>query len=338
MVEKGNFFAEIDPRFNLDGDQDSALHFGMVVEIDPQEPGEPIKKHSMLGRCKHECAKVRVGEDGHVEVYTSDDQAFEYIYKFVSEKKYKEGDRKHNKTLLESGVLHVAKFLEDGSMQWLPLIFDQGPLTKKNGFYSQADVQLDSRKAADLLGATPMDRPEDIDINPKTGNIFFFMTGNRARKSDQLNAANKVERGAGHIIELNDKGSGGQWSFFVICGKFTMDAYNSTFTAPTSMDGRFVYPDNGAFDQGGELWICSDGYSFPGATDGLWHCMKTEAGAVSKRFATPPKAAEFTGPYFMKKTEELFLSVQHPASHPRGSFPDYNHLPARSGVVAIRRS
>ncbi|EDM27973.1 predicted phosphatase [Lentisphaera araneosa HTCC2155] len=338
MNKKGNFFAGIDPRFDLDSEYQSALHFGLVVEIDPLKPNEPMKKHSMLGRCKHECAKVRVRKDGYVEVYTSDDQGFEYIYKFVSAKKYKEGDRDYNKSLLESGVLHVAKFAEDGTMKWLPMVHGQGPLTEKNGFRSQADVQIDSRKAADLLEATPMDRPEDIDINPKTGNIFFFMTGNRGRSASKLNAANKVEQGAGHIIELNDQGDGGEWSFFVICGKFSGDPAYSSFSKETTLQGCFVYPDNGAFDLNGELWVCSDGYSFPGFTDGMWHCQKTEGGALSKRFATPPKAAEFTGPYFMKNGKELFLSVQHPATNPSGSFPDFNHLPARSAVVVISRS
>ncbi|MDD7985597.1 PhoX family phosphatase [Lentisphaera marina] len=337
MKNKGNFFATIDSRFDLDSDSQSALHFGLVVEIDPKKPNEPMKKHSMLGRCRHECAKVRVRNDGHVEVYTSDDQGFEYIYKFVSEKKYKEGDRKYNKSLLENGVLHVAKFAENGSMQWLPMLYGQGPLNEKNGFQSQADVQIDSRKAADLLEATPMDRPEDIDIHPETGNVFFFMTGNRGRSSEKLNAANKVEGGAGHIIELNDQGKEGKWNFFVVCGKFSGDPSNSTFSKSTTLQGCFVYPDNGAFDQNGELWVCSDGYSFPGFTDGLWHCQKSEGGAVSKRFATPPKAAEFTGPYFMKNAKELFISVQHPATNPSGSFPDFNHLPARSAVVVIKR-
>jgi uncharacterized protein len=337
MMAKGNFFSKIDPRFDLNNESQSALHFGMVVEIDPYEPNEPIKKHSMLGRCKHECAKVRLRKDGHVEVYTSDDQVFEYLYKFVSKKKYKEGDRQHNKTLLESGILHVAKFEENGSMKWLPMIHGQGLLTSKNGFNSQADVQIDSRKAADLLEATPMDRPEDIDIHPHTGNVFFFMTGNGERSSKELNAANKVEQGAGHIIELNDQGQGGEWSFYTICGKFSGDPSNSTFSSSTTLPGCFVYPDNGAFDQNGELWVCSDGYGFPGFTDGLWHCKKTPEGTMSKRFATPPKAAEFTGPYFLKKREELFLSVQHPATNSSGSFPDFNHLPARSAVVVIHK-
>ncbi|WDE98747.1 PhoX family phosphatase [Lentisphaera profundi] len=337
MNDNGNFFARLDPRFDLNSGYQSALHFGMVVEIDPLEPNEPIKKHSMLGRCRHECAKVRVNKEGYIEVYTSDDQGFEYIYKFISAEKYKEGDRQHNKTLLEAGVLHVAKFAEDGKMAWLPMIFGEGKLTKEHGFNSQADVQIDSRKAADLLGATPMDRPEDIDIDPKTGNIFFFMTGNRARSRDKLNSANPIEMGAGHIIELNDQGTQGKWNFFVICGKFSGDPVNSTFTQETSLSGCFVYPDNGAFDRDGELWVCSDGYSFPGFTDGLWHCEKKDDRVISRRFATPPKAAEFTGPYFLKNSKELFLSVQHPATNPSGSFPDFNHLKARSAVVVISR-
>ncbi len=67
-------------------------------------------------------------------VYMGDDQKFEYIYKFISENKYDPGNRKANMQLLESGTLYVARFNDDGSGDWLPLIFGENGLDQKQGF------------------------------------------------------------------------------------------------------------------------------------------------------------------------------------------------------------
>ncbi|MCM8537183.1 MAG: PhoX family phosphatase [Lentisphaeraceae bacterium] len=340
MRGKNHYFKTIDKRFDLDSDAQSPLHFGWVVEIDPYNPDAPIRKHSMLGRGKHECATVTIDKDGHAVVYTSDDQYFEYLYKFVSTKKYIEGNREHNMDLLESGTLYAAKFEENGKVNWLPLVFNEGKLDAKHGFKSQGDVLLDTRKAADLVGATPMDRPEDISINAKTGKVYFLMTGNRARSVKRLNSANKVARGSGHIIEMSadHHSTTADWNFLVICGQDLADNKHATFNKETSLSGRFVYPDNGEFDQNGELWICSDGYGFPGFSDGLWHCQVDGQRGLSRRFATAPTGAEFTGPCFTKNGKELFLAVQHPKSHKGGSFPDFTSMKARSSIVVISKA
>lgn len=339
MTGRKHFFKNVDKRFDLNSDHQSPLHFGWVVEIDPQSPDEPIKKHSMLGRAKHECAMMTIDKNGHAVVYTSDDQAFEYIYKFVSKGKYIEGNRKHNKTLLEEGTLYAAQFSENGKMVWLPLLYGRGPLVEKNGFKSQGDVLLDTRKAADLVGATPMDRPEDIAIHPTSGKVYFFMTGNRSRSADKVNVANNVPKGGGHIIEMsaNHHEDTANWDFLVICGQNIVDSEHSKFHPETSHAGRFVYPDNGCFDIEGNMWICSDGYGFPGFSDGLWYCDISGKRGYSKRMATAPVKSEFTGPYFTKDGSGLFLAVQHPGSVPNGSFPDFDGQKSRSTVVFISR-
>ena len=101
-----------DPRFDTRNPEyaNEANRFGWIVEVDPFDPTSTPKKHSALGRFKHEGANVIVAESGHVVAYSGDDERFDYLYKFVSKDKYREGDRKHNMTLLSEGDLYVAKF------------------------------------------------------------------------------------------------------------------------------------------------------------------------------------------------------------------------------------
>ena len=172
----------VDERFDYVQNPTESMKFGWIVEIDPLNPNRSIKKRTALGRFRHEGAATVLDATGHPVVYLGDDSSFEYFYKFVSNRTYDPNNPGETEGLLDDGTLYVAKLNDDGSGEWLPLVYgEQAELTEANDFFSQADVVIRCREAADLLGATPLDRPEDVAIHPVDGRVYLACTQGTSR-------------------------------------------------------------------------------------------------------------------------------------------------------------
>jgi secreted PhoX family phosphatase len=342
----------IHDRFDLAKEPNEPLRFGWPVEFDPYDPQSPVKKRTALGRNKHEGHASTVAPGGQVVLYSGDDERFDYAYKFVTAGTYNPDDRAANFELLDDGTLYVAVFNDDGTGQWLPLVQGENGLTDEAGFASQAEVLINTRAAADVLGATKMDRPEDMEMNPVNGKVYLIMTNNTQRETEgkpETDAANpRPENRYGHVIEIiennNDAASTEfTWEIFILAGNADDDdTYYAGF--PKDLVSSFACPDNITFDLEGNLWISTDGQ--PGTlevNDGLF-VVPTEGperGYV-KQFFAAVAGAEVTGPIFTPDNTSLFVAIQHPGEggtfeEPITNFPDGGTSGPRPTIVVITK-
>ena len=351
---KGDYaFHRLDDRFDLSKTPNEPNRFGWVVEIDPYDPQSVPVKRTALGRFKHEGAATTLNHDGRVVVYSGDDEIYEYLYKFVSDAKFDPQKPSANKTLLDRGTLYAARFEEDGTLRWLPLVHGHGPLTWKNNFSNQGDVLIETRRAADFLGATPMDRPEDVEENPVTHNVFVVLTKNLVRSKARTDPSNpRPENAHGHIIELEIPQVDGKpdhaatehrWNVFLLAGRLEED---QGWYQEQKPDTWLSCPDNIAFDKKGRLWIATDGLrKSSGIVDGAYVCeVDGPRRALTKQFFQAPTGSELCGPCFTPDNTTLFVGVQHPGEYStfdipstRWPNPPDSDLPPQPSVVAITR-
>jgi secreted PhoX family phosphatase len=364
---KSGFYAwdKHDPRFDLQKNPNELHRFGWVVELDPMDPNSTPVKRTALGRAAHEGAWVGVTKDGRAVVYSGEDARFEYIYKFVSRDKIKQAGNgmtqaQANQDLLDHGVLHVARFDADGKGQWIPMVYGQGPLTSANGFADQGEVLIKSRQASDLLGATKMDRPEWLTIDPQSGWVYCTLTNNSQRGTagkPGVDAANpRANNAMGQIIRWKDAndfdGLSFEWNLLVMAG----DPANQRPEAKGNIKGDiYACPDGITFDKQGVLWIQTDAHAtqmYKGelariGNNQMLACDTTTG--ETRRFLTGPTNCEVTGVAFTPDSTTMFVSIQHPGETPSdrsdpanptqySNWPDYapNGRP-RSSLVAIRK-
>ncbi|MGP4043267.1 PhoX family protein [Streptomyces sp. 2A115] len=360
-----------DKRFDVAQEPNEVHRFGYVVELDPYDPTSTPRKRTALGRFKHEGATIRLTDDGRPVAYTGDDERFDYMYKFVGSKRMRHGHsrsaREHNMTLLDEGTLYVAKLTGDspaieidgtgklpsdgefdGGGTWIPLATAtaKGAVSHVDGMTAE-EVFVFTRLAGDKVGATKMDRPEDVQPSPHTGKVYVALTNNSNRgvgtnaKADEANPRNANKHG--HVLELTERWNRADattfaWSLFLVAGD---PADPATYFAgfPKDKVSPISCPDNVAFDPYGNLWISTDGAQL-GFHDGLFGvATRGDRRGELKQFLTMPKGAETCGPIIQGR--RVVVAVQHPGEidgatveKPASTWPDGPGKIVRPSVVA----
>ncbi|MGW1225741.1 PhoX family protein [Streptomyces sp. NPDC002530] len=343
------------PRFDLAATPNEPHRYGWIVEVDPSDPaGTTPVKRTALGRFNHSSAAAGETRDGRVVVYSGDDQDGGYLYKFVGDSPWK-SVRARGRSPLDHGVLHVARFHEDGTGEWLPLVHGRAALTTALGWKDQADVVLRAREAADALGATRMDRPQQIAVSPVDGAVHCALANGSGGHSHAVGP--RDANPYGHIVRWQEEtgtGTGFHWDVFLLGGDPALDP-----EVRADACGQFAAPKGLAFGSAGQLWI-STGIS----ADALNRAERGHAalgnnallaadprtGRVS-RFLTAPRGAEVTGVSSTPDGRTLFVNIQHPgsataawgaptAANPAAvsDWPDRAcHGRPRSATIAVRR-
>ncbi|MFC7404409.1 PhoX family protein [Georgenia alba] len=358
-----------DPRFDLAQEPNEINRFGWIVEVDPFDPSSTPRKRTALGRFKHEAATINIAEDGRAVAYMGDDEVFDYLYKFVSDGVYVEGDDANNATLLDSGTLYVARFTGDspaaeidgvgtlpedgefdGSGEWIPLV--SGTTSHVPGM-SAEEVLIFTRQAGDAVGATRMDRPEDVEPSPATGRVYVACTNNtdRVEGEAEVDEANpRFDNKDGHVIEIveenEDAGATAfAWRILLVCG--SPDDPSTYFAGfDKSQVSTISCPDNLAFDPAGNLWISTDGQpDSVGWNDALYQVpLEGDLRGQVRQFLAVPTGAETCGPVVTE--DRVIVAVQHPGEidgasfeSPASNWPDGgSSVPRPSVVVTAARA
>jgi secreted PhoX family phosphatase len=327
--------------------------YGWVVEIDPYDPSWAPRKRTALGRKKGEAATTALTRDGRVAAYMGDDQVNEFVYKFVSRNRFDPSDRLANRDLLDDGTLYVAKFEEDGTGVWMPISAAAANAAAPEGysatFRDEADAMVRSREAARIMGATPMDRPEDVEavcdanwvgLGPvliactKNTQQGFAHPGNPRRDSPEPNRAQT--NAGGHIIRIDEAGGDVgatrfTWDVFLIGGdpnatELTQPSRSGRPThistsyngAPTISGDRFACPDNLFIDTRFNVWISTDGSDdvFPDCNDQVMVAPASADGPRPiKRFLVGPLGSEICGPVMTPDERAFMCAIQHPGEN-----------------------
>ena len=339
-------YEKFDTRFDVSQNPNEPHRFGYIVEIDPSDPTSTPIKHTALGRFKHENAAAVLAPDGRVVVYMGDDERGEFMYKYVSNGVYTPGGP--TSALLDDGQLYVARFDTDMTGEWVALTVEATGM-------DDAEIAIYTRMAASAVGATTMDRPEWVAVNPVSVEGYCCLTNNSRRAPDFTNAGGdpafavhnspnpRNENRYGQIVRWrpanDDHGSTDfTWDLYVMAGNPTVhdDAYAGS--SNINEGNLFNSPDGMMFDSTGLLWIQTDGDDsdegdFAGMGNNQMLAGDPTTGQI-ERFLTGPNGSEVTGLTWSADKRTMFVGIQHPSA----PFPDGSGMLPRSSIIAVKRS
>ena len=334
-------YEKFDERFDLAVEPNEPHRHGWVTEINPLDAQSTPVKHTALGRFKHENAEMVQANDGRIVVYMGDDERGEFMYKYVSNGTWAEGQPTDG--LLSDGTLYVARFNDDMSGEWLPL-------TPETTGMAMDEMLVFARMAGSKVGATTMDRPEWIAANPLRCEAYCALTNNKNRGVKPNEGGDETPVGGPNPRETNNFGqivrwrptgedhgaTGFTWDLYVMAGNPTV--YDNKYAGSENINegNMFNSPDGMAFSSDGMLWIQTDGEDsnegeFEGQGNNQMLVGNPETGEIA-RFMTAPKGAEVTGLTWSPDRKTAFVGIQHPG----GSWPDNQGKP-RSAVIAVWR-
>lgn len=343
-------YHQFDARFDVSRNPNEPHRAGYVVEIDPSDPSSTPIKRTALGRFKHENAEVVLAPDGRVVVYMGDDERGEFMYKWLSRDVYTPGG--DTSTLLSEGQLFAAKFNDDMTGEWVAL-------TPAATAMSAAEIAIFTRTAASAVGATTMDRPEWIAVNPTAVEAYCCLTNNSRRGATNSDGSLRTNAGGdamavnapnpratndyGQIVRWRPHGDTHaattfDWDLYVMAGNPGVHADGPyAGTANINAGNLFNSPDGMQIDTTGLIWIQTDGDdSNEGDFAGMGNNQMLAGDPVTgeiRRFLTGPKGSEVTGLTWSSDRRTMFVGIQHPGA----PFPDGDGSLPRSAIIVVKR-
>ncbi|MGH2970023.1 MAG: PhoX family protein [Solirubrobacteraceae bacterium] len=310
-------YPEYNPGRGYRADGPDNRNFGWVCEHDPYDPSFMPRKHTALGRFRHENTCFRHKPGKKFVIYMGDDGTNDAVYKFISDLEYKPGDRANNLLILQSGTLYVARWEPEGRRRFTTS-GDVEPTTAESGTGTWVEIpeaglsdtrghltgQYGDRASTSTENGLHFatNRPEDLEVGPD-GEVYIALTNNSTVR-DAYGSVRKL------IEEENDPTAMAFiWTEYAAGG-------------PTDKGGQgFDSPDNLVFDSQENLWVVTD--ISTGSLNSGVHAFHANNAAfmvptqgpnagVAFRFANMPIEAEGTGPYFSPDESTLFVNVQHP--------------------------
>ena len=159
--------------------------YGWITEVDPADPDFRVRKHTALGRFRHENVTLRTAKGQPVVAYMGDDRKGGHVWRYVSSGVLDDPtDRDRASKLLEEGTLYVARFDPPsgesmrGTGAWIPLRLSTptAPLSPS----ALASVEIAATGSASYDGLLYLPRRRGVAGESEDGHLLPVTTENEA--------------------------------------------------------------------------------------------------------------------------------------------------------------